>query len=174
MIISIDYDDTFTADIKTWRFVIALLKAADHEVICTSARHNTEKNRTQVESDFHNLDIPVLLTSGKQKRDFARSLGYEVDVWIDDIPASIPSLEDFKQWEYMVDDFDKHGEALKHLEMVVYTFQGKSALYQFGYYEVDDKVFIYVCDTYTKYIVDRANVRLATKQDLIKLNKGIE
>ena len=92
LIISIDYDNTFTADTKGWAAVIAILREFGHTVICVSARENTERNREQIEGDLPNT--VVLLTTSQPKAEFARKSGYEISIWIDDCPQAIPSREE--------------------------------------------------------------------------------
>ena len=94
--IGIDFDKTFTADSKTWSDVIKILKSAGHIVICVSTRTDFEFNRTELLRVLPD-GVPVLLSSDRQKSDYAQSMGYNVDIWIDDIPASIPPKEELKR-----------------------------------------------------------------------------
>jgi len=88
--VAIDFDDTFTSDVKTWSNVIEILIAAGHRVICVSARSEHEGNRRELESALPS-GVPVLLSYHTQKSEFAQSQGYQVDIWIDDIPSAIPT-----------------------------------------------------------------------------------
>lgn len=90
MLISIDFDDTFTADPKMWTEIIHLMQAHGHTVICVSARRNTMDHRIELE-DALPKGVKVLLSYDEPKRDFALRNGYKVDVWIDDFPDAIVS-----------------------------------------------------------------------------------
>lgn len=90
MIISIDFDDTFTADPKMWANAIQLMQDCGHTVICVSARRNTMDHRIELEGALPE-GVKVLLSYDEPKRDFALRQGYAVDVWIDDFPDAIVS-----------------------------------------------------------------------------------
>lgn len=94
MIISIDYDDTFTADPDCWTEVIEVLKKYQHEVICVSARRNKLDNRQELSAALPK--IPILLSYDEPKRSFALKAGYDVDVWIDDSPSAIIDSHEYK------------------------------------------------------------------------------
>lgn len=91
--IAIDFDDTFTADTQAWSDVIRLLQAFGYTVLCVTGRSDFEVNRTEIENALPN-GVSVFLTSGMQKDTFMRSRGFNVDIWIDDCPAVIPSIKD--------------------------------------------------------------------------------
>ncbi len=93
--ISIDYDDTFTADTETWWKVIQLLQYAGHKVICTSARGESFHNRRQLELDLPG--IPILLTNCSPKREYASKAGFNVDIWVDDLPEAIPNKDEMER-----------------------------------------------------------------------------
>lgn len=95
LIIAIDFDDTFTADPRTWAAVIEVLRKAGHRVVCVTARKATDGNIEQLKSAFP-PDMLVLFAYGHQKRDYAKSLGVDVDIWIDDFPEAIPSRRDLE------------------------------------------------------------------------------
>lgn len=87
MIISLDYDDTYTNDPVFWNQFIGLAKAYGHEVICVTSRRDTMDNRADME-------IPVekiLFAYDAPKKDYANWQGVKVDVWIDDNPHRIVS-----------------------------------------------------------------------------------
>lgn len=93
--ISIDFDDTFTADVECWSRVIAELQRHGHTVICVSARRETFGNRQQLETALP-AGVKVLLSDTTPKRLHAASYGYRVDIWIDDVPEAIPGASDLK------------------------------------------------------------------------------
>lgn len=93
--IAIDYDDTFTADPIMWRRVIAEIHAAGHRVICVSARRNEIGHRQELEQSLPD-GVAVLLSYDCPKRLYTQHEGIEVDIWIDDMPESIPTKRDMQ------------------------------------------------------------------------------
>jgi hypothetical protein len=86
MIISIDYDSTYTVDPTLWNDFIGLAKIAHHTVICVTARPEI---MGQVVLDSIGKLVPVIFAGGDWKREVALKHGYKVDVWIDDAPEYI-------------------------------------------------------------------------------------
>lgn len=91
--VSIDFDDTFTADPDTWTEVIRVLQRSGHVVICTSARRNDLDNRRELENSLPG-GVCVLLSYDEPKRSYAKKQGYDVDIWIDDMPEAIPTKQE--------------------------------------------------------------------------------
>jgi hypothetical protein len=91
MIIAIDYDNTYTADPETFNKVIALFKAAGHDVICVTAREDGAMG-VPVRNSIGKL-VPVIFAGSLAKRVAAKKRGYDVDVWIDDMPAMIDEYD---------------------------------------------------------------------------------
>lgn len=87
MLISLDYDDTFTADPKLWTKFVKSAQKVGHKVICITARDFTEGNKYELELALP--DIPIIFCDMKPKRKVAESHGYDIDVWIDDTPEAI-------------------------------------------------------------------------------------
>lgn len=92
LLISIDYDQTFTAAPGLWRSFIADATGRGNRVVCITRREDTEQNREELRLAFAGVDLAGLLLcgSGTQKRAAAAAAGLEVDVWIDDSPQTIP------------------------------------------------------------------------------------
>jgi hypothetical protein len=90
MIVSLDYDNTFTADPVAWRFVVAALNARGHAVICVTARNETPTNREVLKHELPN-GVQVVFAGEQPKEVAAIKHGYLVDVWIDDRPDRIKS-----------------------------------------------------------------------------------
>ena len=88
MIIAIDYDNTYTADPITFNGIISLLKAADHTVICVTARTGIGAMAEPVLNSIGKL-IPVIFADKDWKKEAALKRGYKVDIWIDDSPEFI-------------------------------------------------------------------------------------
>lgn len=86
MLISLDYDDCFSADPDLWRQFIDLAKSRGHQVICCTARFETFENRQELKAEFPG---PVYFANHNYKREVMEQAGRRVDVWIDDQPESI-------------------------------------------------------------------------------------
>ena len=93
LLISIDYDKTFTAAPGLWRSFIADATARGNRVCCITRRADDEKNREELRLAFADLDVTQVLLAGpeRQKRQAAAEAGLEVDIWIDDAPETIPT-----------------------------------------------------------------------------------
>jgi uncharacterized protein len=91
LLISLDYDRTFTAAPGLWRSFIGMATAAGNRVVCISRRDDDEANREELRLAFADLEVAdlILCGSGTQKRDAAAKAGLAVDVWIDDYPEGI-------------------------------------------------------------------------------------
>ena len=92
LVISLDYDQTFTAAPGLWRSFVADAAARGNRVVCITRREDTEENRAEISVSFENMEISdVILCGGNtRKRAAAAAAGIEVDVWIDDSPEIIP------------------------------------------------------------------------------------
>lgn len=84
MLISLDYDDTFTRDPDFWRKVIALGEEHGHDFVCVTGRSDPPDFTREPE-----IPIPIVCTGGLTKYRIALRRGYKVDVWIDDLPGTI-------------------------------------------------------------------------------------
>lgn len=95
MKIGLDYDDTFTADKEMWTHIVGLMKSRGHDVRIVTYRFAEPNGYTNDElmADAASLDIPVIFCNGVQKDSVTQSLGFFVDVWIDDFPVGIPKMD---------------------------------------------------------------------------------
>lgn len=85
MNISLDYDDTYSLDPKTWDKIIDILQKANHNVFCVTKRYEFIADDIK-----ESLDIPIVFVpKGKSKSAEVRDRGLKIDVWIDDKPLSI-------------------------------------------------------------------------------------
>lgn len=83
MIIALDYDDTYTLHPAFWNQVVNFAHACGHTVVCVTAR---EQSRNPI----RDLSIvPIVYAGMAAKRSAALRAGYDVDVWIDDMPEMI-------------------------------------------------------------------------------------
>jgi hypothetical protein len=87
MIIAIDYDGTYAADPNVFDEVIKLFLEAGHTVICVTGRDEGVMGKPVLES-IGKL-VPVVFAGPEWKREAALKKGYDVNVWIDDVPNMI-------------------------------------------------------------------------------------
>lgn len=85
MIISLDYDDTFTRDPDFWLDFVKSTQLKGHKVVCVTARHHIQTMDADFDPRLKEL-IEIFPTGGKGKMQFMRNKGWEIDVWIDDQP----------------------------------------------------------------------------------------
>lgn len=84
MLIGLDYDDTFTADVDFWCQVVALGRLRGHRFVCVTAR----REPPDAEREPH-IPMPVVCAGSDWKDVAAKRAGHVVDVWIDDLPELI-------------------------------------------------------------------------------------
>ena len=89
MIISIDYDMTFTLGFDFWRDFCQNAVAKGHTVIMTTGRQ--QQDIEEIRQNI-GIDIPIICAGTKWKRDAAKAAGYDVDIWIDDAPEYISNV----------------------------------------------------------------------------------
>ena len=95
LLISLDYDRTFTAAPGLWRSFVTMATDRGNRVVCISRRDDTESNRDEIRSAFADLDVlrVVLCGPDTHKRDAAAAAGLDIDIWIDDYPEGISDRE---------------------------------------------------------------------------------
>ena len=88
MRIAIDFDDTLTRDAALWRSFIASCRSLGHQVVCVTARRDTDDNRESIDWWLiaHGIELRVYYTGLASKVDYMAKRGIKVDVWIDDDP----------------------------------------------------------------------------------------
>ena len=77
VILSLDYDKTYTNDPAFWNAFVALSKDRGHSVVCVTMRRPDEAVT---------MPCPVIYTSRKAKAAHVADIGLTIDVWIDDAP----------------------------------------------------------------------------------------
>jgi len=80
MLISLDYDGTYSADPGLWDQFIALAQARGHEVVCVTARGPDQPVKVPIE---------VIYACGKAKEEVMFDLKRDPQIWIDDQPEFI-------------------------------------------------------------------------------------
>ena len=91
MIISIDYDGTFTRDVSFWRNFCQWVKTCGHTIILTTGRGDSDADRQEIRNTIE-IDIPVIFAGKRWKREIALEAGYNVDIWIDDMPEFVSDM----------------------------------------------------------------------------------
>ena len=88
MLIAIDFDDTLTMDSELWRSFIRSASVLGHQVVCVTARRDTDDNNETISSwmQSHGIDLRVYFTGLSSKVDYMQKRGLKVDIWIDDDP----------------------------------------------------------------------------------------
>lgn len=90
MIISIDFDQTWTQDPEAWRMFARLLAGRGHTVIVTTNRYDLPLVSHEVYAAVGTRAVRDIIFAGpKPKRQAARERGYHVDVWVDDMPEMV-------------------------------------------------------------------------------------
>jgi hypothetical protein len=87
MRIALDYDDTFTMDETLWRGFVDAALTRGHSVAIVTSRKRDGDNRDLL-ADATMLGVPVVFCDFRPKADC-----HTADVWIDDTPLTIPSVE---------------------------------------------------------------------------------
>lgn len=88
MIISVDYDQTYSSDPEAFNLIIKLFQNWGHTVICTTGRGGLSPSDDEVRNSIGKL-VPVVFAGKEWKRDAALAAGYSVDIWIDDMPEMV-------------------------------------------------------------------------------------
>lgn len=86
MIIGVDLDGTYAADVSTFRKVVDVFQQAGHR--CVLVTNRGPDDRALVESIVLG-QMPLIFAAGSPKKVAALAAGYAVDVWIDDNPILV-------------------------------------------------------------------------------------
>ena len=90
MIVAIDFDQTYTADREMWESVMETIKSHGHDIYCVTCREewDTGSKQNGIPRIMPYVD-KVFFTNGMAKIPFMQEIGYHVDIWIDDCPATV-------------------------------------------------------------------------------------
>lgn len=88
MIISLDYDETYTRDPIFWAKVVGLATERGHTVICVTARDERYPIDPVREPPLP-ANMVVIYAGSRWKKSAAFDAGFPVHVWIDDMPGMI-------------------------------------------------------------------------------------
>ena len=87
MIVSLDYDETWTRDPEAWRRVADILKHAGHTVVGMTMRYPHEM--FDVDPRYLEACDEVHSTGREAKKEYADRNELRINVWIDDQPNFI-------------------------------------------------------------------------------------
>lgn len=82
----IDYDGTYNADPDLFKDIIKLIKSKGHKVVIVTGR--SECTGQEIKNEMINV-APIVFAGDTWKKNAALAMGYEIDVWVDDLPESI-------------------------------------------------------------------------------------
>lgn len=91
--IAIDFDDTITAAPEMWFRIMCIMNTAGHDVRIVTARFDVEGLNLDIKTFLLGCeeDFPVIYCGGVQKAAKCAHVGWEPDIWIDDLPEVIPT-----------------------------------------------------------------------------------
>lgn len=92
LVIAIDFDDTFTADVQLWAAFIRDAKQRGHRVVCVTARRESEENTEEINDLFreNRCMVPIVFCNmGSKMWTMEQQIGMKVNIWIDDAPHSV-------------------------------------------------------------------------------------
>ena len=96
--IALDYHNTYSADPKFWDTFIYMCWMRKFEVYCITHHTGEKQNEKLMDSIGKILDSDhIIFTMGKAKMDYVKSLGIEIDIWIDNNPIHIIQDPDTEQ-----------------------------------------------------------------------------
>lgn len=88
MIISLDYDDTYTRDPEAWNQFIKLFRSRGHKVYVVTMRYEPHEGDI-VKRELAHLADGIFFTGRLLKEKFMLDRGIMIQVWIDDQPRLI-------------------------------------------------------------------------------------
>lgn len=83
MIIALDYDGTYTADPELWLEFIKRAHERGHKVYCITMRWEGESGSMDPRLTSA---VEVIFTARQAKKSYARKMGIEPNIWIEDVP----------------------------------------------------------------------------------------
>ena len=87
MLVSLDYDGTYTRDPFLWDAVVKAFRSRGHKVFVITMR--TPEQGLQILRDLKDKVDEIHFTCFEAKHDYATRNGINVNVWIDDMPFFI-------------------------------------------------------------------------------------
>jgi hypothetical protein len=87
--IAVDFDNTYTADPELWDIFIRAAMDRGHTVYCVSARPEKEMNKPKRTIGLLIGDRNCFGTCFEPKKEFMKSKGIHINIWVDDSPEMI-------------------------------------------------------------------------------------
>jgi hypothetical protein len=84
MVLSLDFDDTYTRDPDLWDAFVAAARKRGHTVYCITMRY--KKEGADVIKLLKDKVDGIFFTERRNKHDFMFEQNINVNVWIDDMP----------------------------------------------------------------------------------------
>lgn len=88
MIISIDYDGTWSADPRLFTAFVVTARQHGHTILMITQR-GPEWRVPEMDVIEAVISHPIIFAAGKTKVDAATDAGFNVDIWIDDNPYAM-------------------------------------------------------------------------------------
>lgn len=87
---AIDFDGTLARDLALFGRLIRMLHQAGHVAVLVTGRSDMTPHAAEVRAVMAGLpEIPLVFAGPNWKRTAAIGAGYEIDIWIDDMPEYI-------------------------------------------------------------------------------------
>ena len=95
---SLDFDGTYTADPQLWTAFIHTAHKIGHTVYCISYRRDHEMQKVY-DTVGKLIGIAACISTNRTpKKTYTKSIGLNIDVWIDDTPEMLIDVDDVHTW----------------------------------------------------------------------------
>ena len=88
MLVSLDYDGTYTLDPEFWDDFIATIRTRGHKVYCVTMRYPGVEGNPVRDALVGRVD-EIIFTGRRAKLEYLSYLNINPDIWIDDQPHFI-------------------------------------------------------------------------------------
>lgn len=84
--IAIDFDQTWTTDPLGWSLWYDMMKARGHTIIMATGRKGWSEDMDRA---YLPKGMQIVYCGGEFKEHATKKAGYNVDIWIDDMPGTV-------------------------------------------------------------------------------------
>lgn len=93
-----DFDRTYSRDPGLWRQFMSYAVGRGHQVVIVTCRTDRPDNRELLRKEFASREAlkfitDIVFTEHRPKRREAEARGYQIDIWIDDVPEVIGAAD---------------------------------------------------------------------------------